>query len=371
MHIYRYQLRFQTPAFLGNANQQAQWRTPPIKALLRQWWRVACAAEKPFAVDAAVMRREEALLFGHAWLEDDVVQRNGRMEKTAARQSLLRLRLSHWNEGKLKSWDGLEQGSVHHPETEKTGYKVGPHAYLGYGPLDGRGGTKFAKKDNAAIQAGDSATLSLAVPDQHAGAIGTALALMNLYGTLGGRSRNGWGSFSLTPADEHTPVLPNPLQGALLQPWQDALRLDWPHAIGSDAQGPLIWQTRPFADWPQLMQEMARLKIGLRTQLIFTTGKDSPRTEERHWLSYPVTNHSVKAWGGNARLPNSLRFKVRPAPGDAQKVIGVVFHVPCQPPPAFQPEPHTLRRRGNRSTPSWTTPLNSSPASLPETRHDH
>ncbi len=38
MHLCSYQLRFQTPAFLGNAQQQAQWRTPPIKALLRQWW---------------------------------------------------------------------------------------------------------------------------------------------------------------------------------------------------------------------------------------------------------------------------------------------------------------------------------------------
>ena len=38
MHLCSYQLRFQTPAFLGNAQQQGQWRTPPFKALLRQWW---------------------------------------------------------------------------------------------------------------------------------------------------------------------------------------------------------------------------------------------------------------------------------------------------------------------------------------------
>lgn len=29
-------LSFVTPAFLGNAEQRAQWRTPPIKALLRE-----------------------------------------------------------------------------------------------------------------------------------------------------------------------------------------------------------------------------------------------------------------------------------------------------------------------------------------------
>ncbi len=43
MRKLEYQVTFNTPAFLGNADQQAQWRTPPFKALLRQWWRVASA----------------------------------------------------------------------------------------------------------------------------------------------------------------------------------------------------------------------------------------------------------------------------------------------------------------------------------------
>jgi hypothetical protein len=36
-----YRVSFTTPAFLGDAEQNGQWRTPPFKALLRQWWRVA------------------------------------------------------------------------------------------------------------------------------------------------------------------------------------------------------------------------------------------------------------------------------------------------------------------------------------------
>ena len=68
MFVRRYQLSFTTPAFLGNARQDAQWRTPPIKALLRQWWRVAWAAERKFAGSVEDMRREEGLLFGNAWL---------------------------------------------------------------------------------------------------------------------------------------------------------------------------------------------------------------------------------------------------------------------------------------------------------------
>ena len=84
-------LKFLTPAFLGNAEQNGVWRTPPIKALLRQWWRVAYAAERQFDVDVASMRHEEGLLFGHAWLEDD---RDEHGNKVAARKSAVRLRLN-------------------------------------------------------------------------------------------------------------------------------------------------------------------------------------------------------------------------------------------------------------------------------------
>ena len=84
------------------------------------------------------------------------------------------------------------------------------------------------------------------------------------------------------------------------------------------------------------MKALALIKIGLRTQFIFTTGKNAPRAENRHWLSYPVTNHSVSDWGNNARLPNSLRFKVRPTADG--KLVGVIFHMPCLPPPAFKPQ---------------------------------
>jgi CRISPR-associated protein Cmr1 len=45
----------------------------------------------------------------------------------------------------------------------------------------------------------------------------------------------------------------------------------------------------------------------------------------------------VRQWG-QARLPNSLRFKVRQAPNEPKKVVGVVFHVPCLPPPQFAPD---------------------------------
>ncbi len=40
-----YTLKLATPAFLGGALQSVEWRTPPLKALLREWWRVAAAPD--------------------------------------------------------------------------------------------------------------------------------------------------------------------------------------------------------------------------------------------------------------------------------------------------------------------------------------
>ncbi|WP_374495450.1 RAMP superfamily CRISPR-associated protein [Zoogloea sp.] len=344
MKTAHYTILFHTPAFLGNAEQSGQWRTPPFKAQLRQWWRVAYAASRQFRVNTEEMRQAEGLLFGNAWLEDSFSK------------SLVRIRLGEWRPGKLKSWDGLEQGKIDHPEAEKSGRKVGPHAYLGYGPLDGRGGTKFSEKVNAAIQAGKDNTFSIAYPDQHAGLIEHALVLMSLYGTVGGRSRNGWGSYGLLGISD----IPSPP----LHPWKDALKLDWPHAIGSDEDGDaLIWQTRPFDDWKALMKELAVLKIGLRMQKpaleleLNTSAGDKllknkkgeeigilhGQPQSRHWLSYPVTHHEVSDWKrNNARLPNSLRFKVRPT--DDGKLVGVIFHMPCLPPAAFKPDEQAIKR---------------------------
>lgn len=322
-----YELRFLTPAFLGNAEQSAQWRTPPIKALLRQWWRVVYAADRKFQVNLADMRREEGLLFG--------VASDGEGD---SRKSRIRLRLDRWDEGALKKRQWPSDDTVLHPEVQNRqgqAMQVGSALYQGFGPLIyDRERRSTTLKANAAIQSGESAGFSLAIPEADALVLERALALMHGFGTLGGRSRNGWGSFALAPQGDTGPLaldLP-------LRLWRDCLDRDWPHAIGGDDKGPLIWQTAPQPDWKALMKTLAVVKIGLRTQFVFTTGKNAPNPEDRHWLSYPVTNHSVQPWGGNARLPNSLRFKVRRDAQDPKKLRGVIFHVPCLPPPAFHPD---------------------------------
>ena len=338
MQTLKYEVRFLTPAFLGNAEQSGQWRTPPFKALLRQWWRVVWAAKHGYPNAISEMRRHEGCLFGNAWLAD-------RFEK-----SIVRIRLSHWNIGRARNWNEMEQATVFHPEVERTRNRVGPHAYLAYGPLDGRRGTKFADKVNAAIQAGEMATLSLAVPDGEAAAVRSALALIDAYGSTGGRSRNGWGSLSLQPANG-SPAHVRHLE-KWSRPWQEALTLDWPHAIGRDETGALAWQTaKVYDDWKPLMRDLAIIKIALRTMFVFPKSIRPPHEQpvERHWLSYPITRHTTRKWKGNARLPNSLRLKVRPDAQDPRKLRGVIFHVPCLPPADFRPQRTAIEKVWTRS----------------------
>lgn len=322
MKVLEYTVRFITPAFLGDAEQSGQWRTPPFKALLRQWWRVAYAADKNFNVDVDGMRREEGLLFGNAWLEDSFCK------------SQVRLRLSRWNEGQLKKAQWPADASVSHPEVTNRDNKlvpIGSSLYLGYGPLTyDKKRSATGLKANAAIQAHDEAIFSLAYPEATATRIDRALWLIDRYGTLGGRGRNGWGSFALLPSDEFGAAEPP------LRAWQECLGCDWPHAIGRDAKGALIWQTQPFDDWKALMKRLAEIKIGLRTQFAFPNRQPDGEVHERHWLSYPVTKHSVRAWDKEKlRLPNTLRFKLR-ATANGQ-LVGVIFHVPHLPPKNFRP----------------------------------
>ncbi len=323
MKQFEFAVRFNTPAFLGNAEQNAQWRTPPFKSLLRTWWRVAYAAQHGFKPsDLATMRREEGLLFG--------VASDGEGD---SRKSLLRIRLSKWTMGQLQKsqWPRFE--SVQHPEVPKP---VASDLYLGYGPVSLPKGGAPTLKANAAIQAGDdSATLSIAVPEAHCPTIEQALRLMDRFGTLGSRSRNGWGSLTLLPLPQAGEGWG---EGALpLRPWQDCLDRDWPHAIGQDSKGALIWQTAPHGDWKALMKTLAELKISMRRLFLFPHAQPDGEVHDRHWLSYPVTRHNVRAWDrAKLRLPNSLRFKVRQTADG--KLVGIIFHIPHLPPAAFHPD---------------------------------
>lgn len=333
MKIREYTVRFETPAFLGDADQRGRWRTPPFKHLLREWWRVAWAEENDPA-DWQQMRAAESALFGAA------------ADNTGTR-SQLRIRLQRWDAGNLQSHHWKALCKVEHPEV---GFEVDAGLYLGYGPVAYDKKNKSAKLNfGAAINAGEQTQLRMAFPEEHARLLERAVTLINAFGTLGSRSRNGWGSLTIADA--------NAVKAIPSRDWLECLGQTWAHAIGKDEKGPLVWDTRQFEDWKSLVCELAQIKIGLRTQKPLQFTLDAAAGDKiikgkvilhggpqgRHWLGYPVTNHEVASWKrANARLPNSLRFKI--FRDDQGKLRGRIFHMPCLPPErVFQPDRNVLQ----------------------------
>ncbi|HRF44940.1 MAG TPA: hypothetical protein PLD30_12015 [Candidatus Competibacteraceae bacterium] len=308
----QYTVSFVTPAFLGDANQNGAWRTPPFKALLRQWWRVVAAKDHDYSHER--LRETEGRLFGNAWLDNEF------------QQSKLLLRLGEWRQGKMQKWAESEQ-KVPHPEVK---FPVDAHLYLGYGPLTYSKVTHkaaFAAKVNAAIQAGESNTLRIAGTNETTDALARTLPLIHNLGTMGGRARNGWGSLELSGDSIAFQPLgqSNPLLLAISRPLPECLQYDWPHALGRDDRGLLMWTTRQNYDhWQDAMRELAKAKIAFRTALKFINPKG--QMDRRHVLAYPVTNHPVNAWGSQARLANQLRFKVI---SHGNRLLGVAYHLPC------------------------------------------
>lgn len=316
-----YQLQLASPAFLGGADQSGVWRTPPLKALIREWWRLAVAPECGY--DTRALKQREAALFGTA--------ADGREDGN--QQSRLRLALHHWQSGKCTEWPTGESRVVH-PEVKRGGkpVAVGSELYLGFGPLIPDRGTKL--KHGAALQAQETNQLRLAVPDHELAGLIRALSLANWFGTIGGRSRNGWGSLLWRDQDDDSrlPLLSRAAleQTGCTRALDECLTLDWPHAIGTDDTGTLVWRSREsFPDWRAAMTFLAKTKIAFRTELEFTTGDDSPRVEGRHLLAHPVTHHRVEEWGKDARLANTLRFKLIQEADNALHAL--IYHTPCKP----------------------------------------
>ncbi len=350
MKQLEYRVSFNTPAFLGNAEQQGQWRTPPFKALIRQWWRVVKAHE--FGYDHTEMRKAEMRLFGAA--ADSGNEKSHR--------SLVRLRLDRWEPGTLNQVPTGEQ--VCHPNVDNAnmpacpngqpGRMVGSNLYLGFGPL-GVGGLArppaIASKD-------ESAALRIAfaqgVSDTDVADVRKAMQFAAWFGTLGARSRNGWGALQIS--GEKLLGLDGLCDSALeaiapLRALDKAMEVEWPHAIGRAGDGrPAVWRIyarretvdgKPryvgFNFWREVMEKLAEIKIKFRTQFVLDDGEPHNQLEQRHVLAYPVTHHALIGAKPNSkmdgRLANQLRFKV--SENSKGELFGVIAHLPCEMPRAF------------------------------------
>jgi CRISPR-associated protein Cmr1 len=356
MTRFEYIVRFLTPAFLGDAQHKAEWRVPPFKALLRQWWRVVHVPSVQY--DVKQLHHDEARLFGGTAgeKEEKSSQKKKQQEEqpTIGRSKVI-VQLDQWGEGTMVDWQA-SFAEVSHPEVNKMKGIIDANLYLGYGPLsanrnwkDGSplqrtvfahtpGGynpkkvTEPDRKPRSAISPEtETARLTLRFPDEFASELQNTVQLIQWFGTIGSRSCNGWGSLELTPMTGTPELLAveqlesnTPLLLSVSRPLTDCLQQEWQHAIGTDNNQLLVWRTDLFDNWQAVTKTLAQVKIAFRT--VVPIG--GPQFQERHLLGYPVTNHFVSAWGKEGRLANQIRFKV--VRGADTHYRGIILHIPCK-----------------------------------------
>ncbi|WP_366522100.1 RAMP superfamily CRISPR-associated protein [Candidatus Accumulibacter sp. ACC003] len=321
-----YDLSFATPAFVGDAAQQAQWRTPPFKALIRQWWRVVKAPQVGFQVNGPDgLRAAEHRLFGSA--SDNFGE--------SSHQSLVRLRLKDWAVGQLanSAWPRQEINKI---PVGKPGQGIRADLYLGFGPITpesrGKGLPERVRLALDPQKQRNELSISFGgtITESQINEVRQAISLASWFGGIGSRSRNGWGSITLQ--GDGIPRLPRGREDvvAYCQPFQTCFMSDrdWPHALGSDDLGPLAWIGRkdgaPFRNWREAVFFLATLRRAIRA-----AAKSFGRNQDisaNQLIAYPVTKSDNRAWGNDERIAGSLRLKVIET---GQGLVPVAVHLPC------------------------------------------
>lgn len=290
----RYPIRLLSPAFLGNADQEAEWRTPPLKALLRQWWRVAKGAQTK-QPDLVSIRQAEGELFGTV------------LGKAA--QSRVRLRIESGAGPRKGGLPALAR--VSHPQLK---VQTDPLLYLGYGPYQIGWVRPYLPSADA------SAALRVAYRLGDEGLLLQAVQLASWFGTIGSRSRNGWGSLEFGGMKSFADCTAAVLK-PYCRPLEICLQTDWPDAIGSDGR-PLVWTSKSASGaWPEALRELADRKIKLRTLFPLTGEK---RFQQLHFFGLPITHHELG--DKQQRWASQLRFKLVSS-GSELRTIAV--HLPA------------------------------------------
>jgi CRISPR-associated protein Cmr1 len=302
-----------TPLFLGGADQRAEWRAEPFKALLRYWWRLTQGPGR----EGNHLRQEEGRLFGSAG--------EGEGE---SRQSLVRVGVTSLTAATDKN---LQTGlKIAYPKFPDKGVEA--LLYLaGMGLLSPQG---EVKKPRSYFPADSAFTIKVDCSSAAEAEVKKSLALFQAFGAVGSRCRNGWGSFCIIsgglPREEAVGYLEQ-----FTHPWEKGFEQDYPTCLGKDEKGPLLWKTRePRKSWEEAMRDLADAYAGLRARTeggigpLDADGKAEP--SERHLLGFPLTNHwaegrTNQGWGKDGRHASPLRFVVRRRPPG---YVGFVLHVP-------------------------------------------
>jgi CRISPR-associated protein Cmr1 len=212
----------------------------------------------------------------------------------------------------------MKLGGVDHPEKGK----IDPLLYLA-----GMGIMEKGKPKHHFFPPKSEFQLAIDFPVSHERDIESVLALLQCFGSIGARRRNGWGSFQIISGGIDSSRAAELLKKHTFI-WTEGLDNDYPNCLGRDEKGLLLWQTKIEHSWWDAMIKMAEAYIQIRAGEVAGIGKLDPgqkTASERHLLGVPLTNHPVPAWGQSARHASPLHFTVHRKKEDYR---GLILHLP-------------------------------------------
>ena len=285
-----------TPMFLGNANQQAEWRAEPFKSLLRYWWRVAQRSRQS---DWQDLLKDESGLFGSAGDDDGKGGKSGVVVRIVSDATPI--------------WDlPKESAEIPHPEAMNVGA-------MGY--LAGQGIIRNGKSKTNFFTENSSFTLFVDSPLSESENISAVLSLIQSFGAIGARSRNGWGSFRVINGGCDKQTVIETLKSSTVNDWKTGFKKDYPNCLGADSKGPLLWKTvQNKGQWREVMKDLATAYIELRAGKIKNDPNKLHPDKERPLLGTPITNHF-----SNDRYSSPIRLVIRKTESDYR---GFILHLP-------------------------------------------
>ncbi|MDP3029321.1 MAG: hypothetical protein Q8O04_07480 [Deltaproteobacteria bacterium] len=314
-----------TPMFLGNPRQEAEWRAAPFKALLRYWWRVTQRGHR----DEKSLLQAEGSLFGCA----------GEKTDDQGGKSLVSVSVASTAKAIKNSWP-VSLAKIEHPETNQG--QIDPLLYLA-----GMGLMEYGKPKHSFFPPESPFVWTVDCPGEVQPDLEAALAMIQAFGALGARCRNGWGSFQITSGMMDKGEAAGRLN-ACTEEWKTGFDKDYPNRLGKydDDKRLLLWKTECMPTWEGAMRELADAYVAVRVRTVIVDINGLPNSipcldprkddmpAERHLLGFPLTHHEAKSsrdwkgnanWGKSGRHASPLRFFVKRG-GD--KYTGFILHLP-------------------------------------------
>ena len=298
----KFEVEFITPCFLGGADGNAEIRVAPFKNLIRRWWRIANGH-----LSSEELWKKESELFGSTQKNPDIVEAN-RSKKSSEKQleifgkSKVDLKIT---ERKFNiSNSKIDLGNF---DTEFGSMSLGK--YLGYGAV----GSKNYIEPSSKI------CFTITCLKENQQELINSIFLIHLFGTIGSRSHNGWGSLSINPLNfKFSPDV----VFEKFTDWNKVIKdlKNFPHLIGKDEKGVLCWKTSNYRNWTEAFSEIGNIYINL----VSSIKNNCYDLNCRKLLGFAT---------GKERMPSQfiikiVKTKVKIGDGIATRYYGLIVHTP-------------------------------------------